>query len=395
MPVWHAATREWVKSGRLVLLAVVQEQHADRARLFAQWQGLGWPILHDPINILRLLAVPIPVAIDERGIVRSLRPDLKTLEDDFLNKTFPDDGGGAASLTPKPSDIAALREQAQSNPATGWRELGDALALWGGPERLDEAIACYQRAVQLATNDGDALFRLGVCHRLRHETAGRRPGDFQAAVDGWSRALATNPNQYIWRRRIQQYGPRLDKPYAFYDWVAEAAKTIAARGDTPIALAEPPYGSEIAHPLKELAQPEAPTPPDPEGKVHRDEKRLIEAEVAVVPASVAPGQAVRVHVTLRPSRDAKAHWNNQGEPLRLWVDAPAGWPVSERLLSAPQPREAETSEARRLDFEVQAPPDAAGSARLRVYALYSVCETQGGQCLFLRRDIPVEIAVRK
>lgn len=393
MPVWHAATREWVKSGRLVLLGVVQEQHADRARLFAQWQGFDWPILHDPINILRLQAVPILVAIDEHGIVRAVGPDPKTFDADFLNKTFPDDAGEATSLTPKPSDLAALREQAQATPAAGWRQLGDALALWGGPERLDEAIACYQRAVQLAPADGDALFRLGVCRRLRYETAGRQPGDFQAAVDGWSRALATNPNQYIWRRRIQQYGPRLDKPYAFYDWVTEAAKAIAARGDSPIALAEPPYGSEIAYPLKELPQPEALTPPDPEGKVRRDEKRLIGPEVAVVPASVAPGQSVRVHVTLRPSR--AAHWSNEAEPVRLWVNAPAGWRVSERLLTSPQPRETETSEARRLDFEVQAPPDAAGTARLQVYSLYSVCETHGGQCLFLRQDIPVEIPVRR
>ncbi|HUT33654.1 MAG TPA: hypothetical protein VNE39_09255 [Planctomycetota bacterium] len=395
MPVWHAATREWVKSGRLVLLGVVQEQHADRARLFAQWQQLDWPILHDPINILRLQAVPIPVAIDEHGIVRAVRPDLKTFEADFLNKTFPDDGGEAAPLTPKASDIAALREQAKANPTAGWRALGDALALWGGPGRLDEAIVCYQRAAQVAPADGDAFFRLGVCRRLRYETASRRPGDFQAAVDGWSRALATNPNQYIWRRRIQQYGPRLDKPYAFYDWVAEAAKAIAARGDTPIALAEPPYGSEIAFPLKDLPQPEALEPPDPEGKVRRDDQRLIEAEVAVVPASVAPGQSVRVHITFRPSRDAKAHWNNETEPLRLWVDVPAGWRVSDRLLVAPQPRAAETGEVRRLDFEVQAPPGAAEPARFRLYALYNVYETQGGQCLFLRQDISVEIALRK
>jgi len=395
VPVWHAATREWVKSGRLALLGVVQEQHAERARLFAQWQGLDWPILHDPINILRLQGVPILVAVDEHGVVRAVRPDLKTFDADFLDRTFSDGGGEAVALTPRPGDIPALRERTRANPSTGWRALGDALALWAGPEGLDEAIACYQRAVDSAPADGDALFRLGACHRLRSETAGRKHGDFQAAVDGWSRALATNPNQYIWRRRIQQYGPRLDKPYAFYDWVSEAAKAVAARGETPIPLSEPPYGSEIAHPLKELPQPQAPTPPDPEGKVNRDAKRLIEADVAVVPPTVTPGQAVRVHIVLRPSRRAQAHWNNEGEPLRLLVDVPAGWRASERLLAAPQPQQAETGEARRLDFEVQAPPDAAAAPRLRVYALYNVCETQGGQCLFLRQDLPVEIPLRK
>ena len=74
VPVWHEATREWVKQGRLVLLGVTQEQHADRCRLFAQWKRFDWPILHDPINLLEAPAVPIVVAIDEHGIVRAIRP---------------------------------------------------------------------------------------------------------------------------------------------------------------------------------------------------------------------------------------------------------------------------------------------------------------------------------
>ncbi len=52
------------------MLGVTQEQHADRCRLFAQWKQFGWPILHDPINLLEAPAVPIVVAIDEHGIVR-------------------------------------------------------------------------------------------------------------------------------------------------------------------------------------------------------------------------------------------------------------------------------------------------------------------------------------
>ena len=61
MPVWHQATADWVKKGKLVLLGVTQEQHADRCRLFSQWKQFDWPILHDPINVLDLLGVPVVV----------------------------------------------------------------------------------------------------------------------------------------------------------------------------------------------------------------------------------------------------------------------------------------------------------------------------------------------
>ena len=126
---------------------------------------------------------------------------------------------------------------------------------------------------------------------MRHESAGRRPGDFQAAIDAWGRALELDPNQYIWRRRIEQYGPRLAKPYAFYDWVAQAKAEISRRGETPVPLAVEPYGSELAGPVRDvLAEASAPFEPDPKGQIHRDEQRLIEAEVVVVPGGSAPAR---------------------------------------------------------------------------------------------------------
>ena len=78
-----------VREGKLVLLGVIQEQHPARCRLFAQWQGFDWPILHDPINLLRLNGVPVILAIDEHGVVRSVRPKMDTFEEDFIEKSFP------------------------------------------------------------------------------------------------------------------------------------------------------------------------------------------------------------------------------------------------------------------------------------------------------------------
>ena len=242
MPVWHEATAEWVKQGKLILLGVTQEQHADRCRLFAEWKGFNWPILHDPINVLDLFGVPLAVAIDEHGIVRSLDPKPASLARDFLEKSFAKDAPAAPlrktpqlapeQAAPHFNDLKQAAQKAET--ADAWRRYGDALALWGGAARVNDALDAYDRARQRDAKDGPALFRLGVCYRLRYDSEGRRPGDFQAAIDAWNSALQLEPNSYIWRRRIQQYGPRLDQPYAFFDWVEKA------RRDRRLADRKPP-----------------------------------------------------------------------------------------------------------------------------------------------------------
>jgi tetratricopeptide (TPR) repeat protein len=386
-----------VNQGRLVLLGVTQEQHADRCRLFAQWKRCDWPILHDPINLLEAPAVPIVVAIDEHGTVRAVGPRPETLDADFLDKTFADDAPTEAARSTGPRAAAGLRRKAESNPSAGtWRALGDALAIWGGAEQSDQAIDAYTRALALDPSDKNALFRLGVAHRMRHESARRKPDDFQAAIDAWGRALELDPNRYIWRRRIEQYGPTLAKPYAFYDWVAQARAEISRRGDTPIPLTVEPYGSELAGPVRDVhAAKSGPSEPDPKGQIRRDEQRLIEAELVVVPRRVRPGQAVRVHVTFRPSAARKARWNNESTPLRVWIVGAEGWTISSRLLEAPEPDQPESVEVRRLEFEVKAPSTAEGKTRLAAYALYNTCEEAGGRCLFLRQDLTAEVEVAR
>ena len=395
MPVWHDQTREWVKQGRLVLLGVTQEQHADRCRLFALWKGFDWPILHDPINLLESPAVPIVVAIDEHGIVRAVGPRPETLAREFLDKTFADDAPpGAPRSSGPPDPTSLLREARARRDADAWRAAGDALTVWGGMARLDEAIDAYTRAVRLEPSDKNARFRLGVAYRMRHESAGRRPGDFQAAVDAWGHALELDPNQYIWRRRIEQYGPLLAKPYPFYDWVERARSEIMDRGETPLPLVEEPSGSELAGPARDIAvEAAAPVEPDPKGRIHRDSQRLIEAEVVVIPRRVRPGEAARVHLSFRPNADHTGHWNNESTPLRVWVAGADGWTTATRRLEAPQGDQPESDEIRRLDFEVKAPRAVAGKARLAAYALYNVCEQAGGRCLFLRQDLTIEIDV--
>lgn len=400
MPVWHDTTKQLVKDGNLVLLGVTQEQHPERCRLFAQWKGFAWPILHDPINVMESAAVPLVVAIDEHGIVRSTRPNPKTFADEFVNKKYADDPAAKPNPTrhgpTHPPAFDKLTDTAKTtNTAISWRGLGDALALWGGEKRGTETVEAYTKAVKLDPKDGPAWFRLGVALRRRSETPSRAADDFRTAVESWGTALDINPNQYIWRRRIQQYGPRLDKPYPFYDWVAEAEAAIRKRGETPIPLPVRPDGAEIASPARSFpTEATAAKNPDPNGKVTRDAGDVV-AEAVVVPARVKPGDSARIHVTLRLKAVAKAHWNNEADPLQLWVDPPDGVTVSKRLLLAEKPTTATSTEDRTVGFEVKVPADAKGTIRVPVYALYHLCDDAGGTCRFVRLDLTVEVPVKR
>ncbi len=212
------------------------------------------------------------------------------------------------------------------------------------------------------------------------------------------KALDLDPNQYIFRRRIQQYGPRLDKPYPFYDWVPEARQALLARGETPIELRVEPGGAEFAAPLEKLVvdggTADERVEPDPEGRIYRDEKPLIRAETVVVPNVVASGEAARVHVVLRPDENVKAHWNNEVSDLVFWVTPPEGWRVDDRLHRVTVPPEPVSQELRRIEFEIQTPAGFSGSTTIPAYALYYVCEDVDGTCLYRRKDIEATIEVR-
>ena len=88
--------------------------------------------------------------------------------------------------------------------------------------------------------------------KLRFDSAARQESDFEQAVLNWDKALALDPNQYIFRRRIQQYGPRQTKPYPFYDWIPRATEEITKRGDEPLKLTVALSGAETARPLRRL-----------------------------------------------------------------------------------------------------------------------------------------------
>jgi len=239
--------KKWVDEGKLAVVAVSQEQQSDRCRLFAIWQQLDFPILHDPINLLGARGVPIIIAIDEYGIVRSSRPNMRDLERDFLAMHFeppePTVPAGASGDEPEGSeqpapgasttrpDFKKLKREAEStNTAQAWRTYADLLVIYEGTLALDQAITAYANATRLDHKDAKSLFRLGVCYRMRHESKARQVGDAQKAMQYWRQASKLEPSQYIWRRRIQQYSAPSQRPYLFYDWMPRARQEIKAIG---------------------------------------------------------------------------------------------------------------------------------------------------------------------
>ena len=384
MPGWREAVEEPVKAGKLVAIGVVQEQHPDRARLYKQWRELGWVLYIDALNSLDLSGVPLPLGIDESGVIRLDGRITKESVQAFVEKEYPK--SDTSAVRAERPDLKSLKKA---------RDRGDAQFLYDdAADAIDRAIESYETAAKDDPKDARAEFRLGVAYRARYDSSRRKAADVQKAVEHWGNALALNPNQYIWRRRIQQFGPRLDKPYDFYFWVEQARKDILARGEKPIDLFVEPLGSEVAPPSKAGAAGVVQVPdPDPAGKIHRDE-RFVTAEPAVTPFRVRPGARIRVRVTFRLNEALKVHWNNEGDPLAWSVKLPEALSLVEGGFEGPRLKQATSLELRVLEFEATVAATAApGPLEIPAYAVYDVCEDLNGTCRHLRRDIRIQLTV--
>ena len=122
MPVWHDVTKEARASDLITIVGITQEQHPDRCRLFAQWQGLDWPILWDPFNLTESSAVPIVLVVDEFGRIQE-RPNPRDFEDGFLYADFEEEDH---PQPPKPEV-----EHAHARAELDGRSSAIARLLWG------------------------------------------------------------------------------------------------------------------------------------------------------------------------------------------------------------------------------------------------------------------------
>ncbi len=366
---------------------------------------MGWPVLVDSLNLLGTSLVPVTLFIDERGIIREVSPPLADAQERlrrFLQQDFAE-GDTETTVVDSPTvvpdaaataDIEALRVASAPGTAVALRNLADGLLMWGDEVDLDESIAVYERVLKADSLDGRAHFRAGVAYRRRSESSGRHADDFGTAVRHWEAALEIDPNNYIWRRRIQQYGPRLEKPYPFYDWVGVARKEIRGRGEDPVALRVEPRGAEIAQPLDAFVSRSGAEEPDPSGRILRDPGEFIDLEVTVVPARIVAGTSARVHLVFRPRLTAQAHWNNEVDDLMVWISIPPHWNADAELLTVGRPAQAVSQEDRRTELEILASTSVVpGPQTIPAYALYYVCEDVHGACLYRRQDVEIEIEV--
>lgn len=379
--MWQQRLAPLIKAGKLTVIGVVQEQHADRARLYRQWRQLDWPLAIDPTNELDLRVVPVPLLVDEAGVIRAKLRKPAELEA-FLARP-----AVKAGAHPRPAVRATLAQIITGKPGCGTAGEQAASLLHMG--ELDRAVAAYEALIKAHPTDARWRFRLGVALRRRSERAAAKPGDAQAAVARWGEALAMEPGQYIWRRRLQQYGPRLAKPYPFFTWVKTAREAITARGETPHPLRWEPAGSELAGPARGGEAVALGAHPDPQGKLPLDADQ-VSAEALVTPASVRPGGRVRLRIRLVPG--AAVTWTDEGQPASAWLKLPPGWKLFENQLT--HPREAKpSSQPRLLECELAVPADASGVIQLPIVVTYDTCEKATGVCRRLRRNLVAKITV--
>ncbi|MCH8808157.1 MAG: hypothetical protein IH986_19005 [Planctomycetes bacterium] len=117
-------------------------------------------------------------------------------------------------------------------------------------------------------------------------------------------------------------------------------------------------------------------------------------EATVAPARVQPGRRVRVRTTFWLNEKTRPLWNNEVDGLQVSIDVPDGVTLHEGRLRYPDPPQPETRETRVLEFEIALGRDhPPGKLELSAYALYYVCEEEGGVCLFLRQDFKIELIV--
>jgi len=394
-------TQPYIDAGDLIVIGLVQEQHPERAQLYAQWREMDWPIMWDPFNTTGALAVPYAYMIDECGVLQGKRLNEDSLAA-FMEAEFdaPEDSASTSHYEHKLVQTPASHSNEEESVVFArWLALSDATWRRDNERRTSSSLHVFrymtsqEEAYEPTESD---YFCLGVLYRMRYDSDDREEGDFQAAIDAWAKALEMDPNQYIWRRRIQQYGPMSDKPYPFYDWVETAQREIAERGETPVVIPQALTQAELGTEGSALV-PEGDTAnPDPDGRITADATGIITVTSATTPDTQRPGSR-RVLIELATTE--AGHWNNEAEPLMVWIDAealPAGWSVESSLLvhQLSESSAASSDEQRVIDFGLTHPADATGTHTLTGYALYNVCEAGDlGRCLYRRQDFEVTVVL--
>jgi hypothetical protein len=381
VPVWHELTKQLRADDELVVIGITQEQHAERCQLWAQWQQIDWPILWDPFNLTGSAAVPIAMAVDEQGVIRNMRLHPRKFEQQFV-KEFME------------MEFPAMLDGWVDSELGSKGKAGKGKAVLRAPMPWKIHLPALQKRVQDSPDDDAAWFRLGVALRMRFDDPiHAQADDFQRAIDHWRKSLSLNPGQYIWRRRIQQWGPRLDKPYPFYDWVDQARSEIQTRGEKPIALPVPVFAAAVASAEGSEAVAQN-AHPDNDGMIPRDKDQVIAVRNAVVKHTKKAGSedVARVHLLLQPDAKRDVHWSWDAGPCQVWIYDAKGWQIEQDFFRL-QPGQKPASAGQGVNFEVKRTAgDAADAASELVgVAYYYVCIGESGECTFLAQDFRIAL----
>lgn len=369
MPGWHKKVEQAVAGGELQEFAIAPEQYGDRMALFMQWKEMTFPVLMDPLNILDVDKVPILLLVDESGVIRYRNPSEKNLRQ-FLAKDYKKENPN------------------QERPTASQREVKASAALAQGPDALAAAIADYQSYCQAHPKDAKSSFQLGVLLRARYDSDSQHGKDFQEAILAWSGALALTPSQYIWRRRIQQYGPQLDKPYPFYNWVTEARRVITARGEDPLPLRLEPSGSEMAGPAREAPRRDHEKRYPAEKGTLPDGTIALTLEATLIPHTSKEGSDGHFRLHLRATPKDDYHWTSDAQEAQLWLLPSDGEPKFLTSEITPLPPEAETSlQGRVLEASLTGPEARDGKLAL----FYYICSDDPPACVYLVSEIALEV----
>lgn len=413
------AARRLADVEALTFLAVARELHPERARDLAAWLGVTFPVLWDPFVTVAPERLTLTALIDPAGVVRALDVDLADMDalralvvrvgqagapavTDAGNATGGEGAPGAtapgvAASEPylSPALVAAHGAHPEGSVDAARAALSRVLWLRGDADpraALCVAVAVLERRAAAADASPYDRLRAGLLRRFRSDLGLGEPGDLGAACEHWRAAATLHPAHAVLARPLQQFGPRLAKPEAFYAWLERARYELEERGEKLLPLRVALTEAEQVEPstaLPRLAETEL--APDPEREVVADEANLCRVEGAAVPLA-APGEVAtaRVHLTLSPI--ATAQLDPDAPAPVAWIVVPQGWGIDRNhhsfALSPVDP--ARRSAA--LDFEVLAPAGVTQGA-VRGYVLVHLFDREGRR-VYVRRELHVPIALR-
>ena len=169
------------------MVGIIQEQHADRCKLFMQWKRMDWPIMVDSLNLLEVTAVPLTFLIDEHGMIKA-RPRRPSEVEAWLEE--PASEGQAPISTarttmPTEEDFRAQSAATENGNFETWMNFANDLFMWAGDNHVQHAVMAYERAAKIDPDNPLVDFRLGVSFRRGFDVESHDHADFQRAVEHW------------------------------------------------------------------------------------------------------------------------------------------------------------------------------------------------------------------